>query len=172
MTRKTLFLDFDGVLHPDDAYMVNGRPMLKTTGQLFMWAPLLADVLADFPDVEIVLSTSWARALSFSRARLYLPEELRGRVIGSTWHSAMAQREAPCFPFVWWDEVTRYQQIQRYARRAGLKDWVAVDDQPEGWAAADLDKLVHTDSKTGLSDPATLALLAARLRDLGRSEPC
>ena len=84
----------------------------------------------------------------------------------------MAQRDAPCFPFVWWDEATRYQQIQRYARRAGLRDWVAIDDQPEGWAAADLDKLVHTDSKTGLSDPATLTLLAARLRDLGRSEPC
>lgn len=54
-----LFLDFDGVLHPDAAFLVKGRPTLKAEGQLFMWAPLLVDVLADFPEVQIVLSTSW-----------------------------------------------------------------------------------------------------------------
>ena len=70
----------------------------------------------------------------------------------------------------WWDEATRYQQIKRYAGRAGLIDWVAIDDQPEGWGADDLDKLVHTHSDTGLSDPAVLALLAARLEVLGKSE--
>jgi hypothetical protein len=31
-----LFLDFDGVLHPVDAYLVNGRPTLKCNGALFM----------------------------------------------------------------------------------------------------------------------------------------
>jgi len=172
MSPKIVFLDFDGVLHPDEAYLVNGRPVLKTTGQLFMWAPHLVEVLINFPDVEIVLSTSWARELSFSRARQYLPEVLRGRVIGSTWHSAMAKRDGSSFPYVWWDEATRYQQIKRYAGRAGLTDWVAIDDQPEGWGADDLDKLVHTDSETGLSDARVLALLVARLGGLVRSKPC
>lgn len=64
-----LFLDFDGVLHSDAAYLVNGRPTLKAEGELMMWVPLLEDALADFPEVQIVLSTSWARELSFSRAR-------------------------------------------------------------------------------------------------------
>jgi hypothetical protein len=64
-----LFLDFDGVLHPDAAFLVNGRTMLKADGELMMWAPLLVDVLAGFPEMQIVLSTSWARELSFSRAR-------------------------------------------------------------------------------------------------------
>lgn len=40
-----LFLDFDGVLHPDAAYLVRGRPVLRAAGELFMWAPLLAAVL-------------------------------------------------------------------------------------------------------------------------------
>jgi len=41
-------------------------------------------------------------------------------------------------------EARRYQQIKRYAGRAGLTDGIAIDDQPEGWGAYDLDKLVHT----------------------------
>lgn len=168
-----LFLDFDGVLHPDAAFLVKGRPTLKAEGELFMWAPLLIKTLSDFPEVQIVLSTSWARELSFSRARRWLPEELAARVIGSTWHSAMLfKREDFRSLSTWWDEATRYQQIKRYAGRAGLSDWVAIDDQPEGWGADDLDKLVHTNSNTGLSDPAVLTLLAARLEGFRKSEPC
>ena len=64
----------------------------------------------------------------------------------------------------WWDRATRYQQIRRYVDRAGLTDWVAIDDQPEGWAQADSDHLIQTDGNTGLSDPAILENLVARLR--------
>ena len=137
-----------------------------------MWAPILIKTLADFPEVQIVLSTSWARELSFSRACCWLPEELRARVIGSTWHSAMSfKREGFRSLATWWDEATRYQQIKRYAGRAGLTDWVAIDDQPEGWGADDLGNLVHTHSETGLSDSVVLALQAARLEVLGKARP-
>lgn len=43
------FLDFDGVLHPDAAFLVKGRPTFKSEGELFMWAPLLTDASVDFP---------------------------------------------------------------------------------------------------------------------------
>lgn len=168
-----LFLDFDGVLHPDAAFLIKGRPTLKAEGELMMWAPLLVDVLADFPEAQIVLSTSWARQLSFSRARRWLPDALNARVIGSTWHSAMSfKREGFSNLATWWDEATRYQQIKRYASRAGLADWVAIDDQPEGWGASDLDKLVHTNGEIGLSDPLALALLAKRLAVFKEPEQC
>ena len=86
-----LFLDYDGVLHPDDVYLERGRPVLHATGQqLFMWAPLLQDALTDHPDVRIVLSTSWARELRFTRARDKLPQGLRSRVIGRSLRSAFA----------------------------------------------------------------------------------
>jgi hypothetical protein len=71
----------------------------------------------------------------------------------------------------WWDTATRYQQIKRYTDRAGLADWVAVDDQPEGWGADDLGKLVHTNGETGLSDARVLALLADRLSALMELKP-
>lgn len=71
------FLDFDGVLHPDAVFMTRKGPILRAEGALFMWAGLLADVLHDFPQVQVVLSTSWVRYLGFSRARSYLPDPLK-----------------------------------------------------------------------------------------------
>ncbi len=160
-----LFLDFDGVLHPDAVYLERGRPVLRTDGELFMWSRHLVDALASAPHIRIVLSTSWARELRFARARDYLPAELRPKVIGATWHSGMAtdDEHRPLGRDTWWDTATRYQQIRRYVDRAGLTDWIAVDDQPEGWAAADRDKLVATDSSLGLSAPSARVRLAAAL---------
>lgn len=161
-----LFLDFDGVLHPDAAYLERGRPVLRTDGELFMWADALVELLAERSHVQIVLSTSWTRELRFARARDYLPGELRKRVIGSTWHSGMAT-DAELRPLgreTWWDTATRYQQIRRYVDRAGLTQWVAIDDQPEGWAEADRAHLVQTQADTGLSDPTALSRLAELLR--------
>lgn len=160
-----LFLDFDGVLHPDAVYLERGRPVLRSDGELFMWSRHLVDVLASAPHVRIVLSTSWARELRFARARDYLPADLRPRVMGATWHSGMAtdDEHRPLGRDTWWDTSTRYQQIRRYVDRAGLTDWIAVDDQPEGWADTDRDKLVVTDSSMGLSAPSARVRLAAAL---------
>ncbi|MDD3326566.1 MAG: HAD domain-containing protein [Zoogloea sp.] len=160
-----LFLDFDGVLHPDAVYLERGRPVLRADGELFMWAGHLVDALARAPHARIVLSTSWARELRFARARDYLPAELRPRVIGATWHSGMASdaEHRPLGRDTWWDTSPRYQQIRRYADRAGLTDWIAVDDYPEGWADADRDKLVTTDSSRGLSAPSARVRLSLAL---------
>lgn len=165
-----LFLDFDGVLHPDAVYLERRRPVLRAEGSLFMWAPLLADLLADLPRVRIVLSTSWARELGFDSARRRLPEPLRARVIGATWHSAMGYHKESShrqYP-TWWDTATRYEQIKRYAERTKTSDWVAVDDQPEGWAEIDHDKLVKTDSIKGISDSRALLELDARLHKMSQ----
>lgn len=161
-----LFLDFDGVLHPDAVYLIRGRPVLRAPGELFMWAGLLVEALTDAPHVKIVLSTSWARELRFSGARDYLPVQLRQRVIGATWHSGMSMSEEyrVLGRETWWDMATRYQQIKRYVDRASLTSWIAIDDQPEGWADADMERLVRTDGSKGLSDSAALARLAKLLK--------
>lgn len=112
MTRL-LFLDFDGVLHPD-AVFLSSRGVELRAGALFMWAPLLVEALAPHQDVQIVLSTSWARNLGFHRARSVLPAELQSRVIGATWHSAMGKGWPDFIP---WDAQTRYEQIQAYLSR-------------------------------------------------------
>ncbi len=36
-----LFLDFDGVLHPDAVYLTRRGVELRAPGELFMWAPIL-----------------------------------------------------------------------------------------------------------------------------------
>jgi len=79
--NPVLFLDFDGVLHPDAVFMTQNGPTLRAEGSLFMWSDLLVEALEDFPHVQVVLSTSWVRHLGFSRARSYLPARLKARVI-------------------------------------------------------------------------------------------
>lgn len=164
-----LFLDFDGVLHPDAVYLEKRRPVLRADGSLFMWAPLLTEVLAEFQEVQIVLSTSWAREFGYSRARKFLPEALRQRTIGATWHSAMKWHSEGMYSRytrTWWDNVSRYEQIKRWAERAACEDWLAIDDKPTGWADMDSTNLILTDSTRGLSDQEVIRKLVERLQNL------
>ncbi len=158
---RLLFLDYDGVLHPDAVYLTSRGVELRAAGELFMWAPLLVEALAPHQDVQIVLSTSWARNLGFHRARSVLPAELQPRVIGSTWHSAMGKGWPDFIP---WDAQTRYEQIQAYrSRLSAPASWIAIDDDDRGWADADRDRLILTDPNQGLSAPETLGQLAQKL---------
>lgn len=160
-----LFLDFDGVLHPARAYMGRNGPELDGDGSLFMWADTLADLLAGYPHVQIVLSTSWVRHLPFERVREFLPVRLRRRVIGSTWHCIYHD---PVYsrnlPFSYWQDSSRYQQVRRWVRLHRLRRWVAIDDDAEGWDDSDCDRLVQTQGETGLSDPIVIARLSDLLR--------
>jgi len=159
-----LFLDFDGVLHPDAVYLTSRVVELRAAGELFMWVPLLVEVLAPHQDLRIVLSTSWARNLGFQRARGALPAELQGRVIGATWHSAMGKGWPDFIP---WDVQTRYEQIQAYLSRLNAPaSWIAIDDDDRGWADGDRDRLIPTDPNQGLSASETLAQLAQKLETL------
>ncbi|WP_443751096.1 HAD domain-containing protein [Asticcacaulis solisilvae] len=161
-----LFLDYDGVLHPDEVYTRGNRPYLAVAGELFMWAYVVEDALADLPDIRIVISSSWARFLGFERAKAALPPALGQRVIGATWHTGMkvSDHGPPLrYPETVWDRMTRYQQIARWAKRAGLSDWLAIDDNDEGWPDTHRHHLVHTLSATGLGEETAAASLRAAL---------
>lgn len=83
--RPTLFLDYDGVLHPDAVYREGERVVLRADGFcLFEWAEILGALLAPYPPLQIVLSTSWERVLGFHAARSHLSESLRRRLVGAT----------------------------------------------------------------------------------------
>jgi hypothetical protein len=170
-----LFLDFDGVLHPDAVYLVRGRPVLKGEGSLFMWAPKLIEALDPYQEVNIVLSTSWVRHLGFTKAKNRLPQSLAKRVIGATWHSAMLQTDEDGYLAnqSWYDQATRYGQIARYVSRAKLshEQWLAIDDDVAGWPEALRDRLIATDGETGLSPPNKIAALQQKLHNLAKP-PC
>lgn len=156
----TLFLDFDGVLHPDAVYRVAGKIVLMADGlRLFEWAPLLEELLFPYPTLQIVLSTSWVRVLGFDEALGWLPEAIQRRVVGATWH-----RHGPRG----WEYLTRYEQIIRNVQRHEHSRWLAIDDMGEGWADEHRDRLVLTDSLLGLCTTAAQQELRDKLLMLHR----
>lgn len=162
--HPVIYLDFDGVLHPDDAYVdVKGRVYLKGSGSLFMWAPILEESLAPYPDVKIVLSTSWVRVKSYAYARNKLPKTLRQRVIGATWHSALKSDPELV---AWWQELGRCRQISLDADRRKPTAWAALDDDHDDWVPGWREKLVATHPYDGLGSTHAQQRLSQVLTEL------
>lgn len=83
----TLYLDLDGTLHAGCAVMDEGRSMSLDSGrELFEFAPILVELLAPYPQVQIVLTTSWIRHIARNGVVLRLPDALRYRVVDDTSH--------------------------------------------------------------------------------------
>ncbi|WP_231949997.1 HAD domain-containing protein [Paraburkholderia caribensis] len=121
-STPTLFVDFDGTLHVGNAYIDENNDISLDTGRpLLEFAPLLVELLAPYPEVEIVLTTSWARRLPDERVIAYLPPELRPRVIGTT--SNIKPRRSYVL-----DGTERTHIITSYAYGKRLKHWLAIDD--------------------------------------------
>ena len=156
-----LYLDFDGVLHHEDVrrhprrgIYLNAPPEYR----LFQHAPLLEALLQPHPDVRIVLSSSWVRALGYSRAVKRLPPGLQARVIGATYHSRMNERLFTLLP--------RGIQVLDDVERRAPKEWLALDDDASGWPKEHEHRVVLTDERLGLSAPGLAALLASKIRAL------
>ena len=155
-----LYLDFDGVLHHEDVWWSPVRgpyfgPKAPPYAKLFEHAGLLAEALEPYPDLGIVLSTSWASRYSFSKARGKLPASLRPRVVGATFHSSMDRRT--------FEGVSRALQILADARRSGSWRWLAIDDDTADWPASHRDRLVASDPVFGLSSATVLGNLQCKL---------
>jgi hypothetical protein len=145
-------LDYDGVVHHDAVYYKPGVGvfMNEPGHTLFEWSHILADLLEPYPEVRIVLSTSWARMRGFEFAKSALPEPLRSRVVGATFNNRDIQK-------IDFDFMSRATQVLWYVQRRGLNRWFAIDDDVEGWPASDEKRLVKTQSHLGLSEPAVQA---------------
>lgn len=149
-----LFLDYDGVLHPHMAFNRPGKGIvMEAEGHaLFEHCELLESILEPHPEVRILLSTSWCWTLDFKRAKARLPVSLQERVKGSTWHSSMDK--------AWWNNLTRFEQIQTYVERHRLDDWVALDDNDVGWPDDQRHHLIHCNEYGGIGDAEPQAKLA------------
>ena len=156
-----LYLDFDGVLHHEDVrrhprrgIYLNAPPEYR----LFQHAPLLEALLQPHPDVRIVLSSSWVRALGYSRAVKRLPRGLQARVIGATYHSSMHEMAFAMLP--------RGVQVLDDVERRAPKEWLALDDDASGWPKEHEHRVVLTDERLGLSAPGLANTLSLKLREL------
>lgn len=144
-SKPVAYLDYDGVLHSDDVYWYRKRGIVvKGDNQLFAAARILESILAQYPEIQIVLSTTWVRVLSYHKAAKRLPPDLRNRLRGATWHSSM--------DLAWWNSLTRYEQIANHVRRHAVACWLAIDNDASGWPVAESHHLVRTSDSVGLLD--------------------
>lgn len=141
------YCDFDGVIHDDAVYSSRqGGIQMRTPGRtLFEWLPVLEELFAPYPDLKIVLSTSWVRVKGFDFAKRQLTPGLQSRVIGATFH----KRETPKFDF---DNMSRGMQICADVRRRRPTRWFAIDNDDQAWPAWCRNHLIKTDDRLGLSD--------------------
>jgi HAD domain in Swiss Army Knife RNA repair proteins len=144
-----LFLDFDGVLHPDPC----------RDDQLFQHAPRLSRMLDEFPEASVVLSTSWRTFLDFDQLVQPLEAELQRRVLGVT----------PRF-----GEIAPVRALVPYRRQAecvqwladnGMDDaaWIALDDRPS-WFEPYCENLIACDAMVGFNEEAASRLRTGLLR--------
>lgn len=172
-----LYLDFDGVLHHEDVYFrPRGGPFYKNPalGPMFAYVDLLSTALASLPEVKIVLSTSWVRYRGFTKAGAKLPDDIRSRIIGATFHTEMLVNDAYYSPYgaagnrrsivCAFDSLSRYQAIVADVARRGVENWIAIDDDIERWAENAYDRIVITQGHLGLSEPGKVDELVTRLR--------
>jgi hypothetical protein len=155
---QVLYLDLDGVLHPEDVWRAPGRlPFVRSPAghELFEHAGLLVELLAPYPAVRIVLSTSWVRVLGYRRTIAFLLPALRVRCIGATWHRRMSPNQ--------FEHTSRGEQVLDDVARRTPKMWLAIDDDQEGWGPAAVTHLVATDPILGIAEPAVLGRLRAAL---------
>ena len=166
MDERCLYLDFDGVLHPDSVYVTPKRGVhlpfdLEHAGHtLFEHARLLEELLEPYPTVRIVLSTSWVRHHGFSRTANRLPVGLRERVVGATYHAHMERLE--------FDSLDRGMQVWADVLRRKPRVWLAVDDTDEGWPKDSRVNLVLTHPTYGIGHAPTRVELVDRLKRFGR----
>jgi hypothetical protein len=155
-----LYLDLDGVLHPEDVWRsTKGVPYVRSPPghEVLEHTSLLERVLDPFPDVRIVLSTSWVQALkSVSKVARRLPEDIRVRVVGATYHSRM-----PADAFT---EMPRVMQIVTDVRRRQPTKWLALDDDIRGCPVWCRKNFVQTDPVLGISAPHVLEEMRSKLR--------
>jgi len=145
-----LFLDFDGVLHEDPCF---------DEARLFARAPGLAAALEPFPEVHIVLSTSWRTERTLAEMSQPLPEALRRRLIDATPLITASDSPAALRPY------RRHAECACWLRRQGHEQtpWFALDDRPSLFAPH-CEQLILCDSNVGFVDATARRLQAALLR--------
>lgn len=162
--KKVLYLDFDGVLHHSEVYWSPRKgPYIDPTlnQKLFAYAALLEELLLPYPEVAIVLSTSWVLKYGCRGAARRLPNGLRQRVIGATFHTRMNRED--------FDNASRGMQVWADVYRRQPADWLALDDDYLQWPAWCRDKLIRTHPQLGLSSQETQELLRSKLLSMSKT---
>lgn len=136
--RKILFLDFDGVLHPDGIALFSQLPVFET-------------YIQKMPRIEIVISSTWREDHSIEKLRGYFSHFVQSRITGVT----------PSLEDGY-DCGGRQREIHAYLDSAGLNiencTWIAIDDMALFFENG-YPHLLLTDSSKGFTEADGDALL-------------
>lgn len=117
-----IFLDFDGVLHPEDT---NSKNLLLCR------LPLIEEVLREFPRAEIVISSTWRlnwrdQSVATLEMRKYFSPDMAPRVVGVTPN------------YIYLDRKTAPDGLYLYQRHWECETWLRAHRPPgTPWLALD-----------------------------------
>ncbi|WNC90207.1 HAD domain-containing protein [Paraburkholderia sp. FT54] len=153
----SLYLDYDNCLHVCDAFKTaDGIVPSNPSATFFEFAGVLESLLAPYPPLQIVLSTSWVRVIGFSAARDSLPlASLWTRVVGSTFNPEEDSVAT-------WRSKNSATSGQPPCEKVGIKNWLALDDLRAGFEGVER-HLVRCQQGGGLGDKDVQRLFASRL---------
>lgn len=143
-----LFLDFDGVLHPQ----YEGEP--TPVDRVFCHLPRFEAIIRDFPSVEIVISSTWRYQFTLDQIRARFSSDIAARIIDMT--PQTENIDSQYFP------ARREGEILGWLLAAGREyvPWVALDDA--AWQFQQhRDRLIACTWYVGLDDKVELKLRAA-----------
>jgi hypothetical protein len=155
MTPALLSIDLDGVLHAHDAHFAVADVRSASTAQLleaglFVHCSLLADLLAPYSELQVLVHSSWRKVLELRALRDALGP-LSCRVAGVTPLEVDGREES-------------IQALLR-RRRISAERLVILDDQPTLFNAL-RSRVVATDPVAGISSSVVQQRLLDALADV------
>lgn len=111
-----LFLDFDGVLHPEPC----------NEDRCFCFLSRLENVLRDYPEVDVVISSTWRETRTLSTLRLFFSPDIAKRIIDVTpnW-----KEHQELFEIIGYQRQTEIEAWLRQSKEP-WRQWLAIDDKP------------------------------------------
>ena len=150
----TLFVDFDGVTHPIG--------LSSESEKCFCQLSLIEGVLRAFPDISIVLSTSWRISFPLEKCLRKFSPDIKVRVVDVT-PSRPSRHDLPVELYNYDRHLEVFHWLRMY--REPYDKWVALEDQP--WRYQPFcPNVMLIDPTTGFTD-ADASKLTAYLVGLG-----
>jgi hypothetical protein len=142
-----LFLDFDGVTHPD--------PCRKS--DYFCQLPLIESVLREHLLVDVVISSSWRYEYQLEALQMHFATDIRQRIIDVTPNVTRTDNEGWIPPELL--QHHREWECRKWLRqhRPEQQPWLAIDDA-DAWFLPDCPNLLRTQSVRGFQPEQASAL--------------
>jgi len=109
-----------------------------------------------------VLSSTWCIRPGYSATLKRLPPSLRSRFIGGTYHKRV--HGADPWNLSMFRATPRGVQVMDDVLRRKPRQWIALDDDLEGWPDTTRHHVVECHGATGLSNPEVQRELKERLQ--------